>query len=65
MIVINGTQYLTEKEVSKKFGYSVPWFKKERMKENSPPFCRLSKNGRIFYPMQETEQWFQNRFDMS
>jgi hypothetical protein len=64
MIEINGKQYLTEKEVSRKYGFSVPWFRKERTKKNKPPFCKLSKNGRVFYPLIETELWFQEKINM-
>jgi len=65
MIEINGKHYITEKEASKKYGYSVPWFRLSRKQKDAPPFFRLRENGKILYSIEETDQWFQNRFNLS
>lgn len=63
MIEISGKIYITEKEASKRYGYSVPWFKLARKKENAPPFCRVNQTGRILYPTLETDEWFVNKMN--
>lgn len=64
MLEIDGKSYITEKEASKKYGYSLPWFRLSRKNGESPPFCRLSENSRILYPVEETNQWFKSKLSM-
>ena len=65
MIELNGKHYLTVKEASKKYGYSVSWFRNSKNKPNSPPCCQKGQKGKVLYPLDETDQWFQDKFNMS
>lgn len=60
MMEIFGTKYLTDKEASHRYGYSVSWFQKARYKNISPPYMRLQGKGRVFHPVTETDEWFKN-----
>jgi predicted DNA-binding transcriptional regulator AlpA len=60
MIEISGKKYLTQKEVSYKYGMSTSWLELRRWKKDSPPYVRLQGKGKVFYPEQETELWFKN-----
>ena len=60
MIEIMGIKCLTEKEASKRYGYSRTWFRYRRWKKNSPPYVRHGSN-RILYPIDEVDRWFQDR----
>ena len=57
MVSINGIEYLTEKEVSKKYGLSVHWLRQHRYQGNSPKYYKLERN--IFYIKTDMDNWFQ------
>jgi predicted DNA-binding transcriptional regulator AlpA len=59
-----GKKFITTKEASKRYGMSVEWFKKRRNKKLCPKFIQLSENGVIFYPFEETENWFKKQIEM-
>ena len=48
--------YLSEKEVSKKYGFSVHWFKKQRYGKNPPRYYKLDNN--VFYTVKDLDSWF-------
>lgn len=58
MKVIIGKKYISDKEASLRYGYSVGWFRKRRRLKLPPKYVRLESKGRVFYPLEETEQWF-------
>ena len=58
MISILGITYLTDKEASKRYGYSVSWFQYQRSKKNPPPYVKLQGRGRVYYPLDATDNWF-------
>ena len=58
MKIILGKKYLSTKEVSNRYGFSTKWFEKERYCKRGPVFIKLNQRGRVFYPMDETDQWF-------
>jgi len=61
MIKIMDVNYLTEKEASMRYGYSVSWFSKSRSLDTGPKFVQLSKNGRVLYPLLSTDEWFKDK----
>lgn len=58
MLVINGNEYFSEKEVSNKYGLSTHWFKKSRYKTNGPKYYKLNRN--IYYRLNELDEWFKS-----
>lgn len=60
MINILGTDYMTDKEASQRYGYSVSWFQKARYMKKSPAYVRFRGKGKIYYPLKETDKWFKD-----
>ena len=58
MIEFGGLQYLSEKEMAKRFGYSCSWFQKARIKKIGPPFVRFHNKGKILYRADKAETYF-------
>lgn len=56
MLLLDGVQYLVEKEVSALYGLSVHWFRKARYTGNSPPYHKL--NGKVYYIEETVDKWF-------
>lgn len=48
---------LPTSKASNRWGYSEYWFARARWAGNGPPYLKLN-NGRVFYPVEETDQWF-------
>lgn len=65
MIKIIGVEYLTEKEASHRYGYSIAWFRKQRNLHVCPKFTRLGTKtrGRVYYPLVETDNWFKMQLE--
>jgi len=61
MIEILGKNYLSVKEASKRYGYSIHWFQARIFKKEKPSFLQLEGKGRIYYPVEETDQWFKDQ----
>lgn len=61
MIVIMGKEYLTLKDASKRYGHSPSWFIRERENGDGPPFTQIKASGRVLYPLEETDDWFNKR----
>lgn len=49
--------YMNEVEASHRYGYSRQWFQRERWKGTGPKFVKIN-NGRVLYPILETDEWF-------
>lgn len=58
MIVILGVKYITEKEASTRYGYSLSWFQRQRHFKKKPSFVKLQGTGKVYYPMEDTDLWF-------
>jgi hypothetical protein len=58
MLLIDGTKYLTEKEISGKYGISEYWLRRQRYLGNEPVFFKIRGKGKVFYPEIETDEWF-------
>ncbi len=60
MIEIENEKYLTDKEASHIYGYSVSWFQKQRFKNEPPPYVKIQGKGKVYYSAIELEKWFKN-----
>lgn len=58
MLLLNGTEYLSEKEVSKRYGLSTHWFRKARYEGNSPVYHKL--NEKVYYTTEHVDQWLRD-----
>ena len=58
MIELDGKKYITNKEASTRYGYSLSWFKRQRYKKLPPPFIKLPGKGKVFYCVTELDKWF-------
>lgn len=65
MIDIMGIKYITDKEASHRYGYSQGWFQKRRYKKIAPKFVKLEGKGKVFYPLEETDNWFKEQFRLN
>ena len=65
MIEILGKKYITEKEASSRYGYSMAWFQKKRYLHEKPSFTKINsdKRGRIYYCLGETDKWFNHQLE--
>ena len=61
-MIINNTKYLTEREASQRYGYSLAWFQKKRQVDSGPPYVK-SETGRVRYPIEELDKWFETTFN--
>lgn len=58
MLLLDGVQYLVEKEASIRYGLSVHWFRKARYTGKTPTYHKL--NGKIYYTAENIDAWFKN-----
>lgn len=58
MLTVNGVKYVTEKEISSRYGLSVSWFRKARYSGNCPTYHKL--RGKIFYDTDKVDEWFKD-----
>lgn len=65
MLEIFGKKFITDKEASKRYGYSKSWFQQRRCKKLFPKFFRLNGNGKVLYPLDETDEWFKGSIQPS
>jgi hypothetical protein len=56
MLLIDGVQYLVEKEAAAWYGLSIHWFRRARYTGHSPSYHKL--NGKVFYTVREIDKWF-------
>lgn len=64
MISIMGINYLTDKEASMRYGYSIAWFRKMRGLKLGPNYIKLMTKGKVLYPLDATDEWFKQRMIM-
>lgn len=60
MIEINKVKYITDKEASHMYGYSVSWFQKQRQNKLPPPYIKINGRGKVYYSVDELNKWFIN-----
>jgi predicted DNA-binding transcriptional regulator AlpA len=60
MITCLGVNYITDKEAAYRYGYSQSWFRKRRREKKYPRFVKFPGKGKIFYPVNETDEWFRD-----
>ena len=58
MIEIMGIAYITDKEASHRYGYSVSWFQQQRHRKKPPPFIKIQGKGKVYYSVDELNRWF-------
>ena len=58
MIKFMNLECMGEKEAAARYGYSVKWFQLMRRKESGPPYYQLKKKGKVFYAIDEVDEWF-------
>lgn len=63
MINMMGEMYLTEKEASSRYGYSIYWFRKRRFNQQAPHYMKLKEAGRILYSLEQTDHWFKQHME--
>jgi hypothetical protein len=56
MLVLDGVEYLVEKEASARYGRSVHWFRKARSTGKNVPYHKL--NGKVYYSSEGLDRWF-------
>lgn len=63
MLKINGVEYLSEKQISKEYGFSQPYFWKIRKNKKGPRYYKMS--GRFFYTKEDVDKWFKENLKPS
>ncbi len=58
MLLLDGVQYLSEKEVSSKYGLSIHWFRKARYEGRSPKYHKL--NEKVYYTAESVDRWLKD-----
>lgn len=58
MIELFNIKYITDKEASSRYGYSVSWFQKQRQLKKPPPFVKIQGKGKVYYAIDELDKWF-------
>jgi hypothetical protein len=53
-------KYLSEKKAAKRYSLSTHWFQRKRWAGNGPPYIKVNGNGKILYPIAETDEWFKS-----
>ena len=64
MVSILGKEFITDKEAADRYGYSQSWFIRSRSENNGPKYIQIKDNGRVLYPVIETDEWFRCRMEM-
>jgi predicted DNA-binding transcriptional regulator AlpA len=58
MLILEGCEYLSEKEISKRCGLSVHWFRKARYEGKSPTYHKLNK--KVYYRADNVDNWLKD-----
>lgn len=61
MLTILGHQFMTDKEASTRYGYSISWFRKMRSLKMGPKHIQIIGGGKVLYPLEATDEWFSER----
>ncbi len=64
MFEIMGEEFITDKEASKRYGYSQSWFLRARAQGFGPRWIQIMDHGRVLYPLKETDKWFRDKMEM-
>ena len=51
---------LSEKEASVRYSLSPAWFQRMRWSGNGPEYIKVNGSGKILYPIESTDTWFQS-----
>lgn len=65
MIKILGTEYITRKEASSRYGLSIAWFEQRQHNHEEPHFIKIRGKGKAYYPLEKTDLWFRNNLKES
>lgn len=65
MVELFAIVYMTEKEAAARYGYSKSWFQRRRHFKQPPAYVKLNNKGRIYYPVEATDRWFQANLKQS
>jgi hypothetical protein len=57
-MIVDGMNYITEKEVASQYGRSIKWVRRIRYSDKDFPYYKL--NGRVFFNENEVGQWFKD-----
>lgn len=55
MMEIDGIKYYCDKEISSKYGLSVPWLKMARHTGKTPPYYKFIK--KVLYKIEDVDKW--------
>lgn len=55
-MVVNGKQYVTEKEIASLHGMPTKWIQNMRYSNKDFPYYKL--NGRVYFNEEEVDNWF-------
>ena len=58
MIEILGKKYVTDKELARKYGFSLSWFRNQRYKKQGLPYVKITGQGKILYDVELADEWF-------
>ncbi len=64
MLEIMGMKFISDKEASKRYGYSQSWFIRSRTQGFGPRWVQFKEHGRVLYPLDETDKWFVDKMEM-
>lgn len=64
MLNMMGKKYINDKEASARYGYSQQWFRLCRHKKIGPPFFKLQGKGKVYYSVEETDEWFRKNMNV-
>ena len=53
---VDPRRYISEKEATARYPYSVYWFQRKRWEGGGPPYLKIGN--RVMYPVPETDEWF-------
>lgn len=57
-MIVDGANYITEKEVASQYGRSIKWVRRIRYSDKDFPYYKL--NGRVFFNESEVDRWFKD-----
>lgn len=57
MVIIGDRKFLNTKEISRKSGLSVGWFRKKRFEKCGPPYVKLPKSKTVLYDFEIFQKW--------
>lgn len=58
MIEILGKTYYTDKELSRKYGISLSWFRNQRYQKTGLPYVKIKGQGKVLYDITLADEWF-------